>query len=153
VLSFPIKTTNLGKTIVSYGLCMYCILCCVLLLYYKVRRDEAGALASSFNAEYLPLSLLLMLAFVLLFPQRKRTNILRSIKETVIAPFGRVGFRETLVGDFFTSLVKPNIGECRGVGGGGRGGWGGESLPLTNPKVFFHLILREVPVNTYPLIN
>ena len=52
-----------------------------------------------------------MLVHVLFFPRSKRAGVLRSIKETVIAPFGRVGFRESIVADFATSLVKPNIGE------------------------------------------
>jgi len=89
----------------------YCITAGVFLLYYKVRRGSAGSLSSLLNAETLPLLLLYMLVHVLFFPRSKRAGVLRSIKETVIAPFGRVGFRESIVADFATSLVKPNIGE------------------------------------------
>jgi len=89
VLSFPLKTTSVGRNVVSHGLVMYCVTCGTLLMYYKIRRDEGGVLATTYNAKFLPVFLLAMLTYMMFFPRVKRRGILKSLGQTVIAPFGR----------------------------------------------------------------
>ena len=111
ILEFDSRRCDPGSKVVSKGALVGSAFNLNFLLYYKMRRTVAGVL-NHVPAYYLPIMQLLVTFYVIFFPRRKRVGLLDGVWETMKTPFGRVSFRENIVGDFATSFVKVNTGEC-----------------------------------------
>ena len=110
ILQFDARRCDKGPAILSRGAHLFSMFNLNLLLYYKLRRGVAGYL-NNVPAYLLPVLQLLVTFYALLFPLRKRRGLIEGVWETVKTPWGRVGFRENIIGDFATSAVKVNTGE------------------------------------------
>ena len=62
---------------------------------------------SSLAAPTFPLLLFIFVAFKAIFPLRNRIMLLRIISFTIQAPWYEVSFRDGMIGDILTSMVRP----------------------------------------------
>ncbi len=144
ILEFPTRHCRRSTHIISSGLNLFIVIIGNIILYYKVRRKRAGVMFDDSSvAQALPAILMVGMVYTAFFPFEERRGVIAGTFETLKAPFGRVGFRENIIGDFLTSLVKPNTGTFYF-----RAQRRHNPGSLMKQLVFFHLSLRAMPVNT-----
>ena len=110
LLEFEAKNCLTGRDILTRAFLFGSIFNANFILYCKMRRGAAGALGLSAGCWVVPLLLLCMTFVMILLPLKRRMDLFRGIWETIKTPFGRVSFRENIIGDFATSFVKVFTG-------------------------------------------
>lgn len=111
MVNFEMEKTDGGKVILANGIWMGVAWNVGFLMYLKIRRDAAGVFGKAVPSWICQFLVVVMVVVHWFVPGRKRKEIWRGVWETVITPWGRVGFRENLIADGLTSAVKVNTGE------------------------------------------
>lgn len=80
------------------------------LLFWKALRGDLGdGHRGALPAPWYIVFLLAACVYVAVFPLDARAGLWKALGNVLIAPFGRVTFRDGLLGDVLTSLIKPLV--------------------------------------------
>ena len=111
LLDWNPKHCKCGDRLIAESALYASLYCSNMIMYLKLRQSNAGSLLEKIlPSALLPIALLVGMCFIALLPLRRRAGIWDGVANVMKTPFGKIRFREVVVGDFLTSLPKPNTG-------------------------------------------